>query len=119
VPDPTHQDREQTPDKNSAGALSKKDAPPAVHRDIGSLKDSGTGLPSDPPSDHHRLLLAQLAGPARAAERADLLRSLQRSHGNQYVQRLSAAASPDRPDAAIGQASPVGAGRPLDKPVRD
>lgn len=119
MPEPSHPDREHTPDKKAAAALSKKEEPAAVHRDIGTLKDTGAGLPSDPPSDRHRVLLMQLAAPGRAAEKADFLRSLQRTHGNQYVQRLVAATSPDRPETAIGKAKPPGTGQPLDKPVRD
>ena len=81
--EPTRQDRGHVPDKKSAPILAKKDEPAAAQRDIGSLKDAGTGLASDPPSERHRLLLIQLSAPGRAAERADFLKSLQRSHGNQ------------------------------------
>jgi hypothetical protein len=113
MPEPTRQDREPTPDKKAARPLARKEEPAAARRDVGSLKDGGAGLASDPPSERHRLLLIQLSAPGRSAEKADFLRTLQRSHGNQYVQRLVGSVAPD-----VGIAK-AGAGQPLDKPVRD
>jgi uncharacterized protein DUF4157 len=117
MPGPS-QDREPITDKKAAAALLKREEPQAVRRDTGSRKDDGVALSAGPPAERHSVFLQRLADAGHGAERANFLKSLQRSHGNQYVQRLVNGASSDRSDSA-GPANLPSGGRPLETPVRN
>ena len=117
---PSRQDREHKPDKKDAKVHLKKEDRSVPQRDIGVMKEGGLGVPSEPPSDRHRLMLKRLDAPGHGVEKADFLGSLQQSYGNQYVQRLVSSSSSDRGDTSVGRnVIPSGSGRPLDTPARN
>jgi len=116
---PYHREKEQKPDRKDARTLQREEDRAAPRRDIGFMKEGGTGAPSEPPVDRHRLMLKRLDGPGHGAEKTDFLKSLHRLYGNQYVQRLVDGQA-STPGSAVDTKDAVapGAGRRLDNPVQ-
>jgi hypothetical protein len=114
-----HQGREREPEKKDAKLLLRKEERSSPQRDTGVRKEGGLGLPPEPPVHHHRLMLQRLDTPGHGSEKADFVRSLHQSYGNQYVQRLLGPSSSSG-DAAVGSNPqiPSDSGRPLDRSLR-
>jgi hypothetical protein len=101
MPSSTHSEAEKE------GEAPRKKAAPELRR-ADAARAPGT-------SDEHRRRLQRLEDSASSTERGAFLRSLQRSHGNQYVQRLLASGEGAAPRLA---APPPGGGRQLETPVQ-
>jgi len=114
-----HQGREREPEKKDAKLLLRKEERSSPQRDTGVRKEGGLGLPPEPPVLHHRLMLQRLDTPGHGSEKADFVRSLHQSYGNQYVQRLlgPSSSSGDAPAGSNPQI-PSDTGRPLDRSLR-